>query len=174
MENENPYFPNPNNQNPGNNDQNNQNNNNNNNNNQNFGNPNQNPNQLGGGNYTNPNQNFNNPYQQQQSYNPNMGPYQVPVPNSTAVLVLGILSLVTFLCYGIVGLILAIIGMVMAKKANEEYLANPSRYTEASYSNVKAGRICSIIGLILSILTIIAYIAYFVFVFSMIGRMARF
>ncbi|MBE6622627.1 MAG: DUF4190 domain-containing protein [Ruminococcaceae bacterium] len=62
--------------------------------------------------------------------------------NPVAVLVLGICSLV-FSGSGIIGIILAIIGLVLAKKADPED------------KKVKAGKILSIIGLILSILGII-------------------
>ncbi|MBX3239023.1 MAG: hypothetical protein KIT80_09595 [Chitinophagaceae bacterium] len=78
-----------------------------------------------------------------------------PLPNATAVLVLGILSIVGCLCYGIPGLILSIIALVLYNKDIQLYKINPTLYTEASYSNLKAGRICAIVGLIPSILLLI-------------------
>jgi hypothetical protein len=48
----------------------------------------------------------------------------------------------------------------MAKTANETYQANPSAYTQSSMSNVSTGRICAIIGLILSILSAISSIIW--------------
>jgi uncharacterized protein YacL len=81
-------------------------------------------------------------------------PGQEVLPNSTAILVLGILSIV--ICCG--GLILAIIALVMASKAKALYDANPGRYSPSSYSNVKTGKICAIIGLILSLLGSLYYI----------------
>ena len=82
----------------------------------------------------------------------------VALPNSTAVLVLGILSLVMCFCYGIIGLILGIIGLSMAGKDLDRYKMNPGAYTTSSYNNLKAGRVCSIIGIILSGLYIIVII----------------
>ncbi|MCC7331835.1 MAG: DUF4190 domain-containing protein [Flavobacteriales bacterium] len=82
------------------------------------------------------------------------------LPNSTGVLVLGILSIVFCFCYGIIGLTLGIISIVMASKANKLYLSNPQGYTESSYKNMKAGRICGIIGVCLSSLYVIVVIIY--------------
>ncbi len=79
---------------------------------------------------------------------------KIPVPNSTAVLVLGILSIVVCCFFG---LIMAIIALVLASKGTALYNANPALYTESSYSNLKAGRICAIIGLILTALTTLYY-----------------
>jgi hypothetical protein len=69
------------------------------------------------------------------------------LPNSTAVLVLGIVSIVGVLCtQGILGVILGIIGLVLASTPMRLMKENPERYTESSMKNLKAGRICSIIG----------------------------
>ncbi len=77
---------------------------------------------------------------------------QRPLPNSTAVLVLGILSIVTCFCYGILGLILGIIAMVLAGKDKSLYASLPDEFTQGSFKNLNAGRICAIIGIILSLL----------------------
>lgn len=78
------------------------------------------------------------------------GAMQQPLPNASAVLVLGILSIITCWCYGFIGLILGIIGLVLSGKPLKLYKDNPELYTESSYKNVKAGKICSIIGLAIS------------------------
>ena len=70
------------------------------------------------------------------------------LPNSTLILVFGILSIVTCCCYGILGLIFGIVALVLAKTAKQTYLAEPELYT--GYNNVKTGRILAIIGIILS------------------------
>jgi hypothetical protein len=85
------------------------------------------------------------------------GPQQ-PLPNATAVLILGILSILGNCCYGIPGLILGIIAIVLGIKDERLYKANPGRYTAASYGNAKAGKICGIIGIVLSCLFVIAII----------------
>ncbi len=95
-----------------------------------------------------------------QQFNNQFG--QAPVPNSAAVLVLGILSIVLCFCYGIIGITLGIIAVVLASKGKALYEANPGAYTLASFNNLKAGRICGIIGLILSSLYIIFIIIYIV------------
>lgn len=89
---------------------------------------------------------------------------QILLPNATVVLVLGILSLVFSCCYGILGLILSIIAIVMASKDLARYNENPSVYNLNSYNNLKAGRICAIIGLILSSLVFLFFIIYVIFV----------
>jgi hypothetical protein len=83
---------------------------------------------------------------------------QIALPNATAVLVMGIISIVGCFCYGIVGLICGIVAMVLAKKDMALYNANPSSYLPASFNNLKAGRTCAIIGLILSALYVLFYI----------------
>ncbi len=83
---------------------------------------------------------------------------QQPLPNATAVLVLGIISIIGCFCYGIVGLACGIIALVLANKALALYRANPDAFTPGSYGNVKAGRICAIIGLAISALYLILVI----------------
>jgi hypothetical protein len=77
-----------------------------------------------------------------------------PLPNSVASLVLGICSLV-FSCF-FVGLVLGIIGIVMAKKGKAIYQSDPNKYS--GYGQLNAGYIMSIIGVVLSGLTILYYI----------------
>ncbi|WP_306639879.1 CCC motif membrane protein [Sanyastnella coralliicola] len=89
---------------------------------------------------------------------------QKSLSNATASLVLGIISIVgSCLFAGLVGLITGIIGLVISGKDKKEYAANPEAYTEQSYKLSKAGRVCSIIGLILSALAFIFVIIYVVF-----------
>jgi len=82
------------------------------------------------------------------------------LPNSTLILIFGILSIVTCCCYGVLGLIFGIIAIVMAKKATDLYMANPELYT--GYSNVKTGKILSIIGVILSAIYLLVTIYFMV------------
>lgn len=94
------------------------------------------------------------------------------LPNSTGVLILGILSIVFFLCYfclGILGLTLGIIALVLAKKDLKLYNSQPNNYTSSSLSNLKAGKICAIIGICLSSLWLIIGIIYIVFILIFAG-----
>jgi small-conductance mechanosensitive channel len=88
---------------------------------------------------------------------------QIPLPNATAILVLGIISIALCWCVGIVGLAAGIISLVMAGKAKALYESTPDSYTLSSYNNVKAGRICAIIGTILSAIYVIYVIIYVIF-----------
>lgn len=83
------------------------------------------------------------------------------LPNSTLILILGILSILTCCCYGIIGLIFGIVTLVMAKKARQMYMAEPGLYT--GYNNVKTGKILAIIGIILSIVYLIATVVALAF-----------
>lgn len=88
---------------------------------------------------------------------------KVPIPNSQGILILGIFSLVTTVCcggIGFVGLVLGIIAVVMSSKAEQLYAENPAAYTETSYKNVNAGRICGIIGIVINGVIILAGIIY--------------
>jgi hypothetical protein len=102
------------------------------------------------------------PNQFNQNFNQFNGP-QV-VPNSVGVLVLGILSIVFCWCYGILAIILGIIAIVLANQGEKVYQLNPQGYTLSSYKNLKAGKICAIIGLSLGAVYIIALIVYFIVV----------
>ncbi len=83
------------------------------------------------------------------------------LPNATTILVLGILSIVTCWCIGIVGLGIGITALFLAGKAIKIYNLSPSSYSESSYNNIKAGKICAIIGVCLSSFMIIYFIIYF-------------
>ncbi len=84
------------------------------------------------------------------------------LPNATAVLVLGILSLVTCCCYG-VGTVLGIVALVIAKKDLVMYNENPELYS--NYSNLKTGRILAMIGIGIGV----AYLIYIAVLFATIG-----
>ena len=70
------------------------------------------------------------------------------LPNGTVVLILGILSILTCCCWGIFGLALGIIALVLAKKDLALYAENPELYS--NYNNINTGRILAIIGIVLS------------------------
>jgi hypothetical protein len=93
----------------------------------------------------------------------NMNSNSSQLPNATATLVLGILSIVVcFIC--------GIIALAISGKDVALYKANPELYAEASYNNIKAGRICAIIGIALQVVGMILYIFLIVFAFSQMGR----
>ncbi|SRR5690554_1694537 len=75
------------------------------------------------------------------------------LPNSTAVLVLGILSIILSCCCTIFGSILGVIGLILANKSLTLYNENPDQYYDVN--NVKTGKILNIIGIVLGILFLI-------------------
>lgn len=95
------------------------------------------------------------------------------LPNSKTVLTMGILSLVTFfLCCGPLNIIFSIIGLVQAKSAKQIHEANPEMYD--GISDVKTGRVLSIIGLVLSILGFLFGIVYFSIILALVGMEGNF
>jgi hypothetical protein len=78
------------------------------------------------------------------------------LPNATTSLILGIISIVTCCCYGIIGLPLGIAAVVLANKAKKIYLEAPENYT--NYSNASTGKVLGIIGIILNALYLIMVI----------------
>ena len=92
-----------------------------------------------------------------------VSPIKLPIPGSQGILILGIFSLVTTFCcggIGFVGLVLGIIAVAMSPKALQQYEQNPNAYTEASYKNVNAGKICGIIGICANGLLIVVGMIY--------------
>ncbi len=85
---------------------------------------------------------------------------QQKLPNATLILVFGILSILTCCCYGVIGLIIGVVGVILANKATKTYLKNPEMYS--GYQNVKNGKTLAIVGIVLSVL-------YLTFVVAMIA-----
>jgi len=85
------------------------------------------------------------------------------LPNATAVLILGIVSILGCCCYGVPGLVAGIIALILAKKDGELYKKNPTMYS--NYGQLNAGKIMAIIGISLSVL----YAVYIVVMISTIG-----
>ncbi|MDG1146914.1 MAG: CCC motif membrane protein [Crocinitomicaceae bacterium] len=90
------------------------------------------------------------------------------LPNATAVLVLGIMSIVGCVLYGIVGLICGIIALILHKRNKEVYATNPIKYA-ASWENARAGYVCAIIGVSISALYFIYFMIAFIIVASVVS-----
>lgn len=91
---------------------------------------------------------------------------QTVLPNSSGILVMGIMSIVCICCGPamLIGFVLGILAVVMGGKAKKEYDANPEKYTLPSFKNARAGRICGIIGICLSSAWVLVAIIFYVFV----------
>jgi len=85
------------------------------------------------------------------------------LPNATLILVFGIISIVLCWCYGLIGIPLSIVALVLAGKATKTYAEDPEAYT--GFQNVKVGKILAIIGLVLNLI----FLAYIVWIISKIG-----
>ena len=78
------------------------------------------------------------------------------LPNSTASLVLGILSIITCWCYGLPGVIMGVVDFLQGKKAIAIHNENPDIYE--GIGNANAGKVMSIIGVILSAIMLVMMI----------------
>jgi hypothetical protein len=63
-------------------------------------------------------------------------PGQIPLPNASAVMIMGILSIVGCLCYGVLGIVFGIIALVLYKQDKALYNANPGMYSAQSLSSL--------------------------------------
>lgn len=81
------------------------------------------------------------------------------LPNATAVLILGIASIITCCCYGVLGIITGVVALVLAKKDTQTYLENPELYS--NYSNIKTGKVLAYIGIVLSVLYVLLLIWFY-------------
>jgi len=89
------------------------------------------------------------------------------LPNSNTTLVLGILSVI-FGC--VLGLIFGIIGLVLSKEGKQLYEENPDAYT--GYGNLNAGRILSIIGIVLSGIAVVVLLFWLLGIATFVGALA--
>jgi len=78
---------------------------------------------------------------------------QIALPKSQTALVCGIIALPFSL--GIIGVILAIIAITNGSSAVKTYNENPAKYTEKSFKNANAGKICGIISLSIFVASIV-------------------
>lgn len=85
---------------------------------------------------------------------------QRSLPNATAVLILGILSIPGCCVYGF-GIVLGVIALVLAGKDKKQYLENPELYN--NYSTLNTGRILAIIGIVLSAIYILIILGVVIF-----------
>ena len=92
---------------------------------------------------------------------------QKDLPNSTTILVLGILSLIFCWCYGFIGLVLGIIAVALSNGQRRLYLESPGEYTEDSYRNVNSGRTCGIIAFCIAAVIMLIAIVFFMGIFSL-------
>jgi hypothetical protein len=85
--------------------------------------------------------------------------FQTSLPNSGGILAMGIISIASFCCcWGLIGVVLGIIAIIMSSRAEKAYRLDSELYTEASYKNMQAGRVTAIIGLSLAIIWLVVRI----------------
>ncbi|WP_237275892.1 CCC motif membrane protein [Tenacibaculum ovolyticum] len=79
------------------------------------------------------------------------------LPNATIALVIGICSIITCCCYGVIGLPLGITALILGNKAIKLNNENPNEYE--GVNNATTGKILGIIGIIfnLVVITVIIY-----------------
>lgn len=92
----------------------------------------------------------------------------VEAPGATGGLVLGILSIVFVV--PLLGLIMPLIGLTMARSAKAMVEHNPGAYSNGGVAT--AGYVCCIVGLVLNGLSSLCGCGYFIFVILAIGGAA--
>jgi hypothetical protein len=88
------------------------------------------------------------------------------IPNADLVLVMGICSIVFCLVYGVVGIACGWVGLHYFGKVKREYESNPSAYTDDSFRNAKAGKVCAIVGISLGALFLLIFAIAIAFVIA--------
>ena len=78
---------------------------------------------------------------------------QQKLPNSTLVLIMGILSIVGCCFYGLPGLIFGIVAIIFGRKDKKLYQSNPDEYS--GIDNVNSGYILGIDGFIVCVIFIV-------------------
>ncbi len=81
------------------------------------------------------------------------------LPNATPVLVLGILSVLTCCCGWGIGVVCGIVALVLAKKDIKLFQETPDQFD--NYKTLNAGKILSIIGIVLSSITLMTNIYFY-------------
>lgn len=100
-----------------------------------------------------------------------MPPKPGMLPHAISAMVCGIVSLVVT---AYMGWIMAIVALNLWKKAKEEWLANPGKYSETSFKMANAGRICGTIGLIVGLVFMVYWIVYILFIVSIASHSSHF
>lgn len=86
--------------------------------------------------------------------------------NDTGVLLLGIFS-IFFCCFmGVPGIVSGLAALILGNRARREFREQPEVYDPESLSQVNTGRICGLIGLVLSALVVLYFLASFIMVFT--------
>jgi hypothetical protein len=72
------------------------------------------------------------------------------------ILVLGVLSIIgCCFYYGAPGITIGIIVLLLANYASKNYMSNPEKFTENSYKNMNAGKVCAMIAIVMSVIYLI-------------------
>jgi hypothetical protein len=87
------------------------------------------------------------------------------------ILAFGIISLVTFQCFGVLGLVFGILAWVMGN--NDLRGMDEGEVDPEGRQLTQVGKILGIVGLILSVLYTLAVVAYLVFVFVVFAAMPK-
>ena len=95
------------------------------------------------------------------------------LPNETATIILGVFSILGCFCFGLPGIILGVISLMLHKQDRSVYLTDINGYKE-SLKTSKAGQICGIIGLSLSGLSATIFLLYFAYFAILINHTMKY
>lgn len=80
---------------------------------------------------------------------------QQKLPNTGLIIGLGIASILLCWCYGILGLILSVVAIILASKSKSIYNESPEDYSD--YNSLKTGKVIAIVGLIFNIIVLLIF-----------------
>lgn len=88
---------------------------------------------------------------------------QEKLPNVSIIIGLSIASILLCWCYGVVGLILSIIGIILAASSTKKYKENPEMYSNVN--GLKTAKVLAIVSLIMNLIVI----GLVIWLFSQLG-----
>ena len=97
-------------------------------------------------------------------------PYSQRCGRAIAAMILGIMSMMTCMFYGIPGLVCGILALVFARQARDRVQLGQA--PQFSLDFARAGRVCGWVGIGLSIVFLVIMAAYMIFIFAIIGAAA--
>lgn len=96
------------------------------------------------------------------------------LPNSVLILILGVMSIVFSFNIEIIGFVLSVVTLFLSSRSLRLFRNKTEQYELSSYKLVVVGRICAIIGLLISIFALIIAILVFLGLFGGISLLALF
>jgi len=81
---------------------------------------------------------------------------KINLPNTTAAMIMGVMSIPSCCCCGgFAGLGLGLLALYLASEGIKEYHEEPELYKESSFKNIETAKWCAITGIVFSLLMMV-------------------